>query len=54
VVFLENLRESIIRLEEEASRSHASAVRLHPGKGEPRGHERGGSIQISDLVRITA
>jgi hypothetical protein len=53
VVLRECVGEPIIRVEEEAGRSHASGVRLNTSKAESCGNERGSGIEISDFVQIT-
>jgi len=52
IVLLEGVGELVIPIEKKACRSHASGVELNAGEVKPGGNERGGSIQIGDVVRI--
>jgi len=54
VVLRESVDDAVIRVEKKAGRSPASAGRLNTREAEPGGHQRGGSIQIGDFVRLIA
>jgi hypothetical protein len=52
MVLGERVGEPVIRVEEEAGRSHASGVGLNACEAESSGNQRGGGIQIGDFVRL--